>query len=111
MEEDDDDASAAGGQIMCLSTVAAVLAEQVVVCLLCLSAAFGHEQRRRRTRLVEGPWLACKSGNRKMSMQGNIHTLLQGQGFTGRMSLQDILPAFHHPLKHLPSPSAAADKT
>ena len=96
---------------MCLSTVAAVLAEQVVVCLLCLSAAFGHEQRHRRTRLVEGPWLACKSGNRKMSMQGNTHTLLQGQGFTGRMSLQDTLPAFHHPLKHLPSPSAAADKS
>ena len=47
---------------LCVSTVAAVLAEQVVVWL---SAAFGHEQQPRTTGLVEGPCLACKSGNRK----------------------------------------------
>lgn len=98
--------------------MAAVLAEQVVVWL---SAAFGHEQRTLSTRLVEGPCLACKSGNRKcpaagmssrkQSMQGNTLALLQGQGFTGRMRLQDTLPAFHHPLKHLLSSSAATDKT
>lgn len=47
---------------LCVSTVAGVLAEQVVVWL---SAAFGHEQQLPTTRLVEGPCLACKSGNRK----------------------------------------------
>ena len=47
---------------LCVSTVAAVLAEQVVVWL---SAAFGHEQQPPTRRLVEGPCLACRSGNRK----------------------------------------------
>ena len=106
---------------LCVSTVAAVLAEQVVVWL---SAAFGHEQQPPTRRLVEGPCLACRSGNRKWKCPAGrdeqppaVHAgqhslaLLQGQGPAGRIRLPDTLPAFHHPLKHLLSPSAATDKT
>lgn len=94
-----------------------------------LSAAFGHEQHSPRIQLVEGPCLACKhsrSGNRKwpggqgcasqqQSMQGNTLALTPGvEGFNSESSLQDILPAFHHLLKHLLRlllPSADTDKT